>query len=112
VARDFKTYQKDVRAVNWSDVSRTIAALEQQYGGLVKLQIDKEGTRNLAEQLWVRALAYRGWTDHGVRPIDVVTKLWPSNAHRTMAGACFMLLHQLDHALDARYRAESEDTPF
>lgn len=104
--------QKDTRAVNWADVSSMINELEKAYGGLVKVQMDKEGTRNLANQLWVRVLAYRGWDDANERPIDVITALWPSNSHRTMAGMVFRLLHQLDHALEARNRAESEDIPF
>jgi hypothetical protein len=93
-------------------VAAVIEALEREYGGLVKLQVDREGARGGTEALWVRAIAYRGWSDFGERPLDVATKLWPSNAHRTMAGMQFNLLHSLDHMLDARRRAEGEDLPF
>jgi len=104
--------RKDSRAVNWGDVARTIEALEREHGGLIKLQFDREGAKGASEALWVRAMAYRGWSDQGERPRDVCTLLWPSNSVRTMAGACFRLLHQLDHALEARRKAESEDIPF
>lgn len=104
--------QKDTRAVNWVDVAGVIEALERQYGGLVKLQIDREGARGGSAALWVRALAYPGWSDQGERPSDVTALLWPTSACRTMAGACFRLLHQLDHALDARHRSGGEEMPF
>lgn len=104
--------QKDSRAVNWADCARTIEALEKQYGGLIKLQVDREGARGGSEALWVRAMAYEGWSDQGERPIDVATLLWPTFACRTMAGACFRLLHSLDHMLDARHRADDHDVPF
>jgi len=102
----------DTRSVNWDDVAATIEALERQYGGLVKLQLDREGCRGGSAGIWVRALAYRDWCDRLTNPIDVCTKLWPSNAHRTMAGMCFNLLHSLDHALDARNRASDGEMPF
>jgi len=102
----------DTRSVNWTDVAATIEALERTYGGLVKLQVDREGCRGGTSALWVRALGYRDWKDHSVTPLDVCTRLWPTNSHRTMAGLCFNLLHSLDHALDARHKAESEDIPF
>ena len=112
MARQGNHGPRDSRAVNWSDVARVIDALEREYGGLVKLQIDREGCRQAGEALWVRAMAYRGWSDHGERPVDVVAALWPTHAVRTMAGLCFRLGHQIDHALDARRKAESEDLPF
>jgi len=112
MARDFKTYRKDTRAVNWPDVAAMIEALERQYGGLVKLQVDREGCRGMSSALWVRALAYPGWSDFGERPLDVAAKVWPSHAHRTMAGMQFNLLHSLDHMLDARHRSDGEDVPF
>jgi hypothetical protein len=98
--------------VNWFDIASTIEALEKQYGGLVKLQIDREGARGGTGALWVRALGYDGWADQAVKPLDVCALLWPTNACRTMAGACFRLLHQLDHAADARMRAEEAERPF
>jgi len=101
--------KSDTRSVNWSDAARTIEAIERQYGGLVKLQIDREGARGGSEALWVRALAYEGWTDVGERPIDVATRLWPSSINRTMAGMVFQLLQSLDHMLDARHRASEQD---
>jgi len=104
--------QKDTRAVNWVDVAATIEALEREYGGLVKLQVDREGAKGATPALWVRGLLYRGWSDHNERPQDVVASLWPNNQSRTMAGLCFRLLHQLDHAADARRKAEGEDYPF
>jgi len=104
--------QKDQRAVNWSDVSAMIQSLEKAYGGHVQVLMDCEGTRNAAGALWVRVMAYRGWDTQGERPTDTVAKLWPSNSTRTMAGMVFQALHQLDHALEARNRAESEDIPF
>jgi len=104
--------QKDTRAVNWFDVAGVIQSLEKEYGGLVKLQMDCEGTRGAQNAVWCRVMAYRGWSDFGERPVDVVSKLWPSNQHRTMSGLFFLGLHQLDHALEARRRAEGEDLPF
>lgn len=104
--------QKDSRAVNWIDVAATIEALEKQYGGLVKLQIDREGCRGATAALWVRALAYPGWSDLGERPLDVSAQLWPTNACRTMAGIVFRGLHSLDHMLDMRHRSGSEELPF
>jgi len=104
--------QKDSRAVNWTDVARTIEALEKQYGGLVKVQIDREGCRGGTEALWVRAMAYEGWNDMGERPIDVAAGLWPNNSCRTMAGMVFRLLHSLDHMLDARHRRGADELPF
>jgi hypothetical protein len=103
---------RDTRSVNWSDVAMVIEALEQQYGGLVKLQVDREGCRGGSEALWVRALAYEGWSDFGERPVDVSTQLWPSNACRTMAGMCFRGLHSLDHMLDARHREDKGGRAF
>jgi len=112
MARDFKTYKKDTRAVNWPDVAMIIEALERQYGGLVKLQIDREGCRGGVPALWVRAMAYSGWSDFGERPLDVATATWPNNSCATMQGQLFRLLHSLDHMLDARARAEEEELPF
>lgn len=112
MAKDFKTYSKDTRAVNWPDVAMTIEALERHYGGLVKLQIDREGCRGGVPALWVRALAYPGWSDFGERPLDVAAGLWPSNSWATMQGCMFRLLHSLDHMLDARHKGASEDLPF
>lgn len=112
MARDFKSNRKDERAVNWADVAMMVAALEKEYGGLVKVQIDQEGSRGAAGALWVRVLAYEGWSDFGERPKDVVTSLWPSNRYRTMAGCIFNLLHSMDHCLEARRRAADEDVPF
>lgn len=104
--------QKDTRSVNWPDVAMMIEALEKEYGGLVKLQVDREGARGGTSALWVRALAYPGWADFGERPLDVAANLWPSNAHRTMAGMAFNLLHSLDHMLDARRRPAEGELPF
>jgi len=104
--------QKDTRAVNWPDVATTIDALEREYGGLVKLTIDREGVRGATAGLWVRASLYSGWADQGTRPNDVCAGLWPNNTARTMAGLAFRLLHQLDHAAHARRIAEAEDLPF
>lgn len=104
--------QKDTRAVNWPDVAATIEALEREYGGLVKLQIDREGAKGATAALWVRGLLYRGWSDYNERPIDVVSALWPTAQCRTMAGLAFRLMHQLDHAAEARRRAEGSDLPF
>jgi len=104
--------QKDTRAVNWADVAATIEALEREYGGLVKIQIDSEGCRGGTKALWVRCLMYRGWDDRNERPVDVTVAHWPTIQVRTMAGLVFRLLHQLDHAADARRRAESEELPF
>jgi len=100
----------DTRSVNWTDVAAMIEGLEREYGGLVKLTIDRDGVRGATAGLWVRASLYAGWSDHGERPMDVCAALWPTNASRTMAGLSFRLLHQLDHAADARRR--SEDLPF
>jgi len=104
--------QKDSRAVNWADVAVVIEALEKQYGGLVKLQVDREGARGGSTALWIRGMAYEGWSDFGERPLDVAAALWPNNACRTMAGQAFRLLHSLDHMLDVRHRAGSSDLPF
>lgn len=104
--------QKDSRSVNWVDVATVIEALEREYGGLVKLQIDREGARGGTAALWVRGLAYEGWNDFGERPLDVAARLWPSNAHRTMAGMAFNLLHSLDHMLGARRKVRDGDLPF
>jgi len=104
--------QKDSRAVNWADAAMVIEALEKQYGGLVKLQVDREGCRGGSPGLWVRALAYDGWSDFGERPVDAAVACWPNNTCRTMAGQVFRLLHSLDHMLDARHRQQSEDLPF
>lgn len=112
MARQGNHGPSDSRAVNWSDVSRTIEALEREYGGLVKLTMDREGARNSGEALWIRAGLYTGWADLHERPIDVCAALWPTHAVRTMSGLCFRLLHQLDHAADARKRAESDGLPF
>lgn len=112
MARDYRTYKKDTRAVNWPDVAATIEALEREYGGLVKLQIDKEGCRGGVAALWVRAMAYPSWSDFGERPLDVAARVWPTNAHRTMAGLAFNLLHSLDHMLEERRRRGAEDLPF
>lgn len=103
---------KDTRAVNWVDVAALIEALEREYGGLVKVQLDREGTRGGTEAIWVRALAFKGWCDHKERPTDVVAAVWPTNSARTMAGLVFRLVHQLDHAMQARRKAESEELPF
>jgi hypothetical protein len=89
-----------------------IEALEREYGGLVKLQIDREGCRNAGDKLWVRAMLYSGWADHQARPLDVCAALWPTMAVRTMAGLTFRLLHQLDHAAEARKRSSEDDLPF
>lgn len=102
----------DTRSVNWTDIAATIEALEREYGGLAKLTVDREGVRGATAGLWVRASLYRGWGDMHERPLDVCSALWPTNASRTMAGLCFRLLHQLDHAADARRRAESSELPF
>jgi len=104
--------RKDSRGVNWTDVAATIEALEREYGGLVKLTVDREGVRGATEGLWVRASIYTGWADLHQRPIDVCSALWPTNASRTMSGLCFRLLHQLDHAADARRKASEDDLPF
>jgi len=112
VAKDFKNGKRDERAVSWSDCSRLIQELEKTYAGHVGVLMDCEGCRCASGMLWVRVLAYRGWDTQGERPIDVIARQWPTNSNRHMAGLVFVMLHQLDHALDARHRAESEDIPF
>lgn len=104
--------QKDHRAIKWIDVSATIQALEKEYGGHVEVLIDCEGVRGASGMLWVRAIAYRGWDTRAERPIDTIARSWPTASAATMAGLVFVMLHQLDHALDARNRSESEDVPF
>jgi hypothetical protein len=104
--------QKDTRAVNWADVTALIKALELEYGGLVKITMDCEGASGRNDAMWIRASLYSGWADQSTRPSDVMSALWPTNASRTMAGLVFRLLHQLDHAAEARRKAESEDLPF
>lgn len=98
--------------MNWPDVATTIEALEHQYGGLVKLQIDREGQRGGSNGLWIRAMGYPGWSDFGERPLDVTTAPWPSNSYSTMQGCMFRLLQSLDHCLEARQKADSEGLPF
>lgn len=112
MARQGNHGPKDTRAVNWTDVALCVEQIEQQYGGLVKIWFDREGVRGGTAALWVRVGLYAGWADHGEKPRDVVAGVWPNNASRTMAGMIFRLLHQLDHAADARARAEAEDLPF
>ena len=96
----------------WANIGETIQWLEATYGGHVQVVVDTEGTRNASGALWVRAMLYRGFQVHGERPVDVVAALWPTNKHRTMTGLMYRLLHQLDHAADARMRAEQEELPF
>jgi hypothetical protein len=110
--RDNHHSGRDTRSVNWPDVAATIEALEKEYGGLVKLTIDREGVRGTGAALWVRASIYSGWADLSVKPTDVCACLWPTSASRTMAGLTFRLLHQLDHAADARRKTERSDLPF
>lgn len=104
--------QKDHRAIKWQDVSLLVQQLEREYGGHVSVLLDCEGTRGASGALWVRVLAYRGWDTQNERPIDSIARSWPTHSAATMAGLVFVMLHQLDHALDARHRSESEDVPF
>jgi len=95
----------------WKDVAMLIEALEKHYGNHVEISFDREGCRGGSEALWVYAKMYDGWTTVKA-PRDVIRSLWPSNSHKTMPGMLTRLLHQLDHAADARERAEaSEEKP-
>jgi hypothetical protein len=104
--------QKDSRAVNWADIGPGIEALEREYGGMVKLQIDREGCRGGTPALYVRIMAYSGWADFGERPIEVWSATWPTNAHRTMAGLLLRGIHSMDHMLSERRRVREEGLPF
>jgi len=104
--------QKDTRAVNWSDVSAMLQTLHRTYEGAFIVVIDVEGARNAAGAMWVRVLHY---PDGNTRQMcqHSVCKLWPSNAHRTLAGMVFNLLHSMDHVV-GQWEAQraSEDVPF
>jgi len=82
------------------------------FGQQKPIVVDADGTGPAGEALWVRAMAFEGWSTHNERPVEVISKLWPSNQHRTMAGMAFNALHKLDIALEERKRARDEDVPF
>jgi len=95
----------------WADVSATLQAVEACYGGHVEVCFDVEGTRGAADQMWVYAKLYRSFQVVEEKPVDVVRALWPTGQCREMPSLVFRLLHQLDHAADARQRAEREGRP-
>jgi hypothetical protein len=95
----------------WEDVAMLLEALEAHYARHVEVSIDREGARGVGKAMWVYAKAYQDWTTV-CAPTDVVRSLWPSLQHKTMVGMMVRLLHQLDHAMDARLKeraSEEED---
>jgi len=104
--------ERDTRSVNWVDVASMLQSLHNAYEGLFIIVYDIEGARNAAGALWVRVLYYPDGKSVG-KAQHVVCKLWPSNAHRTMAGMVFNLLHSMDHVVDQWLRSKAgSDVPF
>lgn len=99
------------RQPTWADVSATIQAVEACYGGHVEVCFDVEGARGAAGQMWVYAKLYGSFRVVAERPTDVVRALWPTHQSKEMPSLVFRLLYQLDHAADARRRAEREGRP-
>lgn len=93
----------------WEDVATTLAALEHTYGRHVEICIDREGARGASGAMWVYAKAYRRWTTTEA-PLDVTRALWPQSFCKTMPALMFRLLHQLDHAMDARNKEEQSES--
>lgn len=89
----------------WSDVSRMIERMEEEYGGHVEIVFDREGTRRLAEAMWVYARLYPGWHTLCEKPTDVARAMWPTSSCKEMPSLCFRLLYQLSHMADARREA-------
>lgn len=112
MARQGNHGEKDTRAVNWPDVASMLQSLHREYEGLFVVVFDVEGARNAAGALWVRVLHYPDGNSRGMCQHSVC-KLWPSNAHRTMAGMVFNLLHSMDHVVDQWQRSKAgSDVPF
>jgi len=90
----------------WADVSTTIRAIEATWAGHCEVSFDVEGTGGVAGALWVYVKLWRGFVVQGEKPVDVVRGMWPTSYCREMPSFVFRLLHQLDHAADARARSE------
>lgn len=108
MARKNNHNDEKVPQPQWKDVAMLIEALEKHYGNHVEITFDREGCRGGSEAMWVYVKMYDGWTTVAA-PRDVVRTLWPTLQHKTMPGMLTRLLHQLDHAADAREKSEKRE---
>lgn len=77
----------------------------------MEVSFDVEGAGGASGALWVYAKLYKDFRPMAQGPTDVVRTLWPTHKCKEMPSLVFRMLHQLDHAADARIRAEREARP-
>lgn len=92
---------------DWIDVEMLIRAIGSLHSGAAGLTILQRGIGATGGLSVGASIMFNVLPGSSVPEAITVTKDWPCSAHRTLAGHCFALLHELDFAIGKAYENEA-----